>query len=277
VSRGKEFDFFADYKHAIDFGSGLGSAELAMTAEGVGFDSMQFIETAHEAVNLHRALIETTGARLSWSTREPSTKDILPETLAIFSYSFTELKQLPKWVEACDGLMIVEPATQEDGRRLMELRQAWINLGWSVVAPCVHQEACPLLVHSGRDWCHDRVAWQRPDWIQAMEDYMPIKNGTLPYSYMLLRRKPLRSHYTQHGFKLARVTGDLQEFKGFAKQLICQSSEREFIAFQKRDFKKAYPNFPRGSLVSIKEGLEKKGHELRPKAEEMTSTILPKP
>ena len=142
----------------------------------------------------------------------------------------------------------------------MKLRETFIKDGWNVAAPCTHQQACPLLHESERDWCHDRSPWQQPPELAALEKHMPIKNGTLPFSYLMLTRLP-----AQHGTNSARMTGDLQEFKGFAKQLICRGPEREFLSWQKRDFKKVdYPERLRGELVILQDGIAKKGNELRP-------------
>ncbi|MCX6126815.1 MAG: hypothetical protein NTV34_18965, partial [Proteobacteria bacterium] len=186
---------------------------------------------------------------------------------ALFSYSLTELAELPSWVTQCEGLMIVEPGTQDDGRRLLEIRKKLISQGWFIAAPCTHQKACPLLTHSERDWCHDRCNWNPPEWILAIERYMPIRNGTLPYSY-LMARKSVGTLSLQNG---ARITGDLQEFKGFAKQLVCRGGDREFIAWQRRDFKKEYPNILRGDLIQVDPDVKKKGNELRPELHQLVA------
>jgi hypothetical protein len=88
---------------------------------------------------------------------------------------------------------------------------------------------------------------------------MPIKNGTLPCSWLMMRRtapKPRRS-------LLGRITGDLQEFKGYAKQLVCRGDQREFLSWQKKHFKTGYPNIHRGELVTFKDELSTRGNELR--------------
>jgi hypothetical protein len=64
------------------------------------------------------------------------------------------------------------------------------------------------------------------------------------------------------------MTGDLQEFKGFGKQLICRGADREFVAWQKRDFKKGYPEIGRGDLVVVRKDLPMKAQELRPSSAE---------
>lgn len=268
VSRGVDVEFFRGFDHLVDFGSGLGSVTFAFDQHQILFAKGGLcLERSVEAAKFHKNLHTNLPQALTWQQKDLSSKDIRPGTLAVFSYSLTELDQLPNWVHACEGLMIVEPATQEDGRRLLKLRQELIDKGWEISAPCLHQNACPLLVHSERDWCHDRFAWDQPDWLRAVEQHMPIKNGTLPYSYLLVRKprkEDAAATLKNSSPGLIRVTGDLQEFKGFAKQLICRDSEREFLSFQKKDFKKEYPHILRGDLLKISGETPKKGNELRP-------------
>lgn len=266
IQRGIKVGFFDGVEHMIDFGSGLGSAAFAFSNNGVEFPSgVTCVERAREAIALHQSLAPSSSL-LSWQTGAPDPRKIKARTLAVFSYSLTELNDLPEWAEACDSVMIVEPATQDDSRRLLKLRQVLLDRGWKMVAPCTHQQACPLLVHSERDWCHDRCTWQQPDWLARIERLIPIKNGTLPFSYLMAKRTSETPLQAGH----ARITGDRQDFKGFAKQLICRSSEREFAAWQKRDVGKEYPEFGRGELVSLAHGIEKKGNELRPKIGQIT-------
>jgi hypothetical protein len=175
------------------------------------------------------------------------------------SYSLTELDQLPDWVKVADGLLIIDPSTKDDARRLMGIRSSLLGEGWHVWGPCTHHKACPMLEFGERDWCHDRIMWNQPDWLKAMESHMPIKNGTLPCSWLMMRRDRSKSFSPNS----ARVTGDQLQFKGFAKQLVCRGSEREFLSWQKRHYGKQYPKVDRGALVEIPTNLSKKGDEIR--------------
>jgi hypothetical protein len=258
VSRGQQINFFDGFDHYIDFGSGLGSLGMAFDHAGLQFKHGHCVERSSEAVGFHRKLARSSLTDLEWSSTLPA-QAIKPKTLAIFSYSFTELTELPSWVNNCEGLLIIEPSTRDDARRLQQLRSKLLKTGWHVWGPCTHVEPCPLLEKSERDWCHDRFEWIQPDWLKCIEAYMPIKNGTLPCSWLMMRRTPPSQDYTGK----ARMTGDLQEFKGFAKQLICRGGQREFVAWQRRDFKKGYPDLRRGEIVFIKEDLILKGNEIR--------------
>jgi hypothetical protein len=272
TARGLEVGFFDGWDKFVDFGSGLGSASLAFESHGLKFNGGGLsIEISKPAVAIHKELHQGNLIELIWQQGEPKAAAIDSKTLAVFSYSFTELRTLPSWAEQCGGIFLVEPATKDDGRRLLKVRQDLISKGWHVVAPCTHQSVCPLLQESERDWCHDRAMWTPPAELLRLEQHMPIKNGTLPFSYLMLTKEKDQTQFSQ---PRARITGDLQEFKGFTKQLICRSSEREFLSWQKRDFKKQdYPKIARGDLITIKEDIEKKGNELRPKSiEDLVAT-----
>ena len=261
VSRGQQLNFFAGFDHYVDFGSGLGSLGFAFDQAEIEFKSALCLERSKVAVEMHRKLSGLSRTPIEWSHAGGPTL-FHKKTLAAFSYSFTELEKLPGWVDSCDGVFLVEPSTKNDSRRLQVLRGELLAKGWHVWGPCTHAGACPLLTQSERDWCHDRFQWQQPDWLKAIEHYMPIKNGTLPCSWLMMKKNPPPSPSPN----LARMTGDLQEFKGFAKQLICRGEDREFVAWQKRDFKKDYPEIGRGELVKIDSGIAVKSNELRPKS-----------
>lgn len=257
IMRGQQLNFFDGFDHYIDFGSGLGSISHAFDAMGVVFKSARCIEQGREAIAIHRELAQGSLTGLSWQA-EVSSTPIKPKTLAILSYSLTELEDLPSWVNACDGLMILEPSTRDDARRLQNLRSKLMGQDWHVWGPCTHSSGCPLLLAGERDWCHDRFTWEQPAWLKAIEDFLPMKNGTLPCAWMMFKKN--QPGYTR--VNRARMTGDLLEYKGYAKQLVCRGSAREFVSWQKKIFKR-YPAVARGELVQINSDVECKGDELR--------------
>jgi len=257
LRRGQQLNFFEGFDHYIDFGSGLGSVSHALDEMGIRFKSGLCLEQGREAISHHQALAKDSLTPLSWQS-DGSIPVIKPKTLGIFSYSLTELQSLPNWVGQCDGLLIMEPSTRDDARRLQNLRSELMNGGWYVWGPCTHAEPCPMLLTGDRDWCHDRFVWEQPSWLKSVEDCLPMKNGTLPCAWMMFKKIP-PAHQVP---AMARVTGDLLEHKGYAKQLVCRGSSREFLSWQKKIFKR-YPEVERGALVTINQDVVIKGDELR--------------
>jgi len=149
---------------------------------------------------------------------------------------------------------VIEPSTQDDGRRLMEVRQELIDKGFHIWAPCTHQGKCPLLTQSKKDWCHDRIHLNMPEWFLNIEKNLKFKNRTVTFSY-LLARKTAASAVTS-----ARVVGDMLEEKGKTKVMICKGEEREFLSWLHRD--KLKMDIHRGQLIELDFPLEAKGSEL---------------
>ncbi len=88
-----------------------------------------------------------------------SGKAELPKAdLVIAAYSMVEMPKsaLPQLAErlwnASSGVMlIVEPGTPAGFANILAMRQAFIELGANIIAPCPGNIVCPMM---GSDWCH---------------------------------------------------------------------------------------------------------------------------
>ena len=248
VERGNQVKFFDGFTHAIDYGAGLGSASGALQ-KLTEIRNFLLIEKNQKAAKM-------LNNDWTWTTQyEDQFLKAPDKTLAVFSYSYTELNKLPNWAYDCEGIMILEPATAKDGRRLLELRKQLITAGFSIWAPCLHQQECPLLKHSKTDWCHDRAHIEAPKWSKAIENYLPFKNQTITTSYLLARKKKPTELKN-----MVRLTGDHQKEKGKSKQMICRSDAREFLSWLERAGDA--PVYPRGDLLEMPE-VKVVGAELR--------------
>ena len=213
----------------LDFGAGLGAGSMPYLRHFK--QQSHYIERSNSAHRIHRnllsAITKTETPKTNWNLDAFDVEKINAKTV-IFSYSLTELEKIPAWATRADSLIILEPATRDDGRKLLELRQNLIQQGFYMWAPCPHQLECPLLTNSKTDWCHDRIHLEMPDWFLDIEKNLPIKNKTLTFSYLLAsRQKPPESDFW-------RLTGDMLEEKGKTKQLICRTPEREFLTWLHR-------------------------------------------
>lgn len=245
-------EFFKDITHVVDFGAGLATASLNLSA----IKNFQFhlIERSKEP----QKIIADFFPEFKGSWHQNFTDKVLdrPEkTMAVFSYSLTELKNIPEWALQCEALMLVEPSTQQDGRKLLELREKLIAKGYHPYAPCTHEDKCPLLHQSKNDWCHDRVLFNAPSWFLKMEEQLPMKNRSLTMSYLLMRRTPPTA------VNATRVVGDRMKEKGKDRQMICRGTEREFLAWLHKT--KISQEIPRGTLIQIPESSKKVSNEVR--------------
>ncbi len=263
IERGQNVNFFQDLTHFVDWGSGPGTASFALSQNPHLRSQIkkQFLIDISSGPHKHFSDLHKDLISPAFST----TLDFKPyldqknRTCAVFSYSMTEIDRLPNGWDQFEAIMILEPATSQDGRKLLELRQDLISKGYYMWAPCLHQLQCPLLKNSKTDWCHDRFHVDAPEWFWKVDHLLPMKNKTVTTSYLLARKKPAPTYPTNYG----RLTGDSREEKGKTRQLICRNEEREFLTWMHKEIQPQ--TFPRGEIAEIPETFEFKSNELRVK------------
>lgn len=250
-------NFFADLTDFYDFGAGLGSATLALLNTQHNWNKKCLIEISPQAQTIAQKLFPEL-KHVHWQ-REIHHHEIKnPEkSLACFSYSLTELNHLPHWAFDCEAILIIEPATEQDGRQLMQIRSKLIEQGYFIYAPCTHHQDCPLLQESKHDWCHHRIIPTFNEDLKVIESHLPMKNHSLTMSY-LLARKTAPQKSTQG---LTRVVGDHMIEKGKTRQMICRDSHREFLTIMDRTGIEL--DLKRNQLIQIDAIVEKKSNEIR--------------
>lgn len=247
----KPMDFFSQVESLYEFGAGLSPSWLALKQAGLNLRETHFSERSIEAIKIFGKL-HTEGAVVTHKLPAMSK----PNNVLICSYSLTELARHPDMLFKADRLILIEPSTRQDGRRLMELRSQLIEKGYSIWAPCTHQGACPLLTQSKTDWCHDRVSVDMPEWFTEIEEHLPFKNKTITLSYLVAARapSPIKSG-------VARVIGDFLKEKGKTRQLVCRGPKREFLTALTR---KTEPlEYYRGDLLELSPKTTSVSDELR--------------
>jgi len=157
-------------KSLLDIGSGPGTALWAALEEWPGIDEAVLVEASAAMRGVSEALAQGIGpVRLSWRGMavEGGLADIDAADLVTLCYVLDELdpdvadaliRRL--WALARGMLLVVEPGTPAGWRRILKVRQILIEAGAQIVAPCVHQNGCPI---REPDWCHfsRRVARSR--------------------------------------------------------------------------------------------------------------------
>lgn len=258
----QDVNFFNHLEQMIDFGAGPGTATLAIQKYWEP-KQVEYVEIAEQAFKKFEGHFQDSiNSKINWHRSFSSQRlQHKEKTLGVFSYSLTEEITLPEWAFELEALAIIEPSTQEDGRKVLELRKELLERNFEIWAPCTHQGPCPLLVQSKRDWCHDRIHFVAPDWFLEVERYLPIKNNTLTMSYLLARKKSTLHPKPAFPPSIARVIGDTMKEKGKDRQMICRGQEREFLAWLHKNTETQ--EIPRGSLIELPDDLEKKSNEIR--------------
>jgi ribosomal protein RSM22 (predicted rRNA methylase) len=131
------------------------------------------------------------------------------------------------WAAAAQMLVLVEPGTPAGFARIRAARAALIEAGGHVVAPCTHNNVCPM---SGSDWCHFSERLQRS------RDHMIAKGARVPfederYAYVAVSRTPV-AHLA-----LARIIKPVMDNKPGITLPLCDASglRDQFIARRDKD------------------------------------------
>ena len=238
-----------------DFGSGLGTTHWVLEDSAWAPRPFVCMELSHEAAQFHRDLAQRRQGRWQPQFKQPPRPD--PGTLAVFSYSFLEMQHSLPSLQDFEHLLILEPSTRECGRQLMQWRARLLEQGFQALAPCTHNARCPLLLHSGRDWCHQRTIFEAPDWWLKLEEPLPMKNRTLTYSYLLMSRTLSEPEWRGS----TRVIGDTLQERGKTRQMVCRGEQREFLSWLHKHGEP--PFIPHGALLRGIETCQPKGGEMR--------------
>lgn len=117
------------------------------------------------------------------------TADLVIASYMIGETSAVEQKTLAElmWQKTGDTLLVVEPGTPAGYARIIALRERLIAQGAHVIAPCPHDDKCPL---AAPDWCHFTQRLQRS------RAHKQVKGAELPYedekfAYVALTRTPM--------------------------------------------------------------------------------------
>ena len=251
--------FLTSCKSVADWGCGGGAATWALFTEIPESHHFDFtgIDKSPNALDEYKQWSKFLGIESETKNYPLSKiKEVKADTL-LLSYVLNEVSDWPEIPLSVKRLIVIEPSTHQAGREMQKWRDAMLEKGWFAWAPCTHQRHCPLIAQSGKDWCHHRVHWNKPDWFQELEKFLPMRNDTLTLSYVLLARtEPL-----QNLEGIARVIGDEQEEKGKTRQLVCRGPYREFMSWLHRD--QISLKLHRGDLLKISEMAELRASEIR--------------
>ncbi len=182
----------------LDAGSGPGTAAWAATAAYPGISTVTFLDNnlsflklasglaaqgSHAALQGARAL----NADLSNLPGEASA-DLVVAAYALAEMPLAKARQTAiALLKACgDTLLVIEPGTPQGFARIHEVRIALLGQGAHLVAPCTHENACPM---HPPDWCHFSVRLARS------REHMHAKQATVPFedekfSYLIAARQP---------------------------------------------------------------------------------------
>ncbi len=182
----------------LDVGAGLGAALWASATTWENLEHAELIESSPAMLHLGRQLAARSShpalGAASWYADdllggwERPPHDLVTATYVLGELPTTRRTQVIArlWNQSRHALLLVEPGTPQGWAIIREAREQLRAAGAYLVAPCPHQEICPLPAH---DWCHfaQRVARSK---IQRS-----VKAGELAYedekfAYIAVARSP---------------------------------------------------------------------------------------
>lgn len=242
---------------ALDWGCGTGVASRRVVgAWPDAVDKLLLWDRSEAGRQFAMKRARQTFPRIAISQAAAETiPDLLVVSHVLNELSPDALEKLIAVMEKAQAVLWVEPGTFAISRKLIAARERLLGK-LNVIAPCTHALGCGMLSGgNARHWCHHFAKIPGhvhidPGWGRFSRE-LEIDISTLPYSYLVLDRRPAAIHSDP---ELARVIGVPRFYKGFAKILSCQPDGVRELTLQKRDapeFLKAMKKDP-GSLYQWK-------------------------
>jgi ribosomal protein RSM22 (predicted rRNA methylase) len=227
----------------LDVGAGPGTAAFAAAQAFASLDQVTLLD-ANPALRDLALSLAGDHPRAAMSYLLGDARRLLDDApaveLVIASYVINELRDADRdafadalWRKTTDTLLVVEPGTPAGYARIIALRARLIAQGAHVVAPCPHEQACPL---RAPDWCHfvQRLPRSRL--------HQQLKAAEVPYEdekfiYLALTRAPLPP-------RPSRVLAQPEQTKIAITAKLCTPHGLDIAVAPRRD-KPAYARFRR--------------------------------
>lgn len=231
-------DHLTDARSLLDLGAGIGSLAWAASDAMPELSRVTMVERDVELVHLGQSLTGSSldPIQLSWCRDDLTQRDTLPvHDIVTMSYVLNELKLrdqlilLNKAFSATNQLLIlIEPGTPQGFGHILTARKYLIEAGANILAPCTHNNVCPLTKPflEKKDWCHFSVRIPRGKY------HRRAKAGVLPYedekySYLVASLVDLEKPYSRIIREPIRKTGhvilDLCNENGLERDTIAKS------------------------------------------------------
>lgn len=210
---------FSEVKTVIDFGAGPGTGFWATRERFPSLHKITLIEKDREMVEIGKNLAGDTPL-CEWSCADMQHLQKVPDCdLALFSYSLGEIP-----LQACERLLslawqqarwlvIVEPGTPRGYERILSSRSFLLSQGARLVAPCPHENRCPMQGTS--EWCHFSVRLPRSR-LHRMSKQASLGYEDEKFSYMIFSKQgpdPMKG----------RLVGYPQKMGGHVRLKVCAS------------------------------------------------------
>jgi ribosomal protein RSM22 (predicted rRNA methylase) len=94
-------------------------------------------------------------------------------------------QQISRMLAPKGKMLIIEPGIRRSGRVLSIMRNEFMERGLSILAPCPHQEECPLNGEQGKSWCHFNFdSNHAPEWLQKLSAKCRMEKDNVSMSFL---------------------------------------------------------------------------------------------
>lgn len=255
-------------------GSGIASRRVISFFGADRFDRLRLWDQSPLAVNFAAEVAQSLFPTMEVAQATPGQLDSSePIGLLVISHVLNELApadlvSLRKTIERAEAVLWVEPGTHLVSRQLSALRDEF-SAEFAVVAPCTHQQKCPVFApERQRDWCH----FFAPPPSEIFADSNWVKFGqragidlrSLPYSFIALERiiktadvsgqsaiglgtnhNGRANHRSAASPGLSRVIGRPEHFKPYVRLLNCDADGLSDLELPKRSDPALYKELER--------------------------------
>lgn len=158
-----------EVRSLVDLGGGTGAATWAAAEAFPELERVEVLDASADALATGRRVARhgppaVAGATWTRATITPGLA--LPASdLVTVSYVLGELPEplrdtaVDAAMSAARVVLVAEPGTPRGFAAVVAARQRLLDAGWHVLAPCPHEDACPLA--AAGDWCHVAVRLDR--------------------------------------------------------------------------------------------------------------------
>lgn len=223
-------------ENLLDIGAGPGTCAFAFSSLH-NLKKITLLEKEPQFLELGKRLFQSLpGAEFknaSWQLTDVVKLSEFPKSdLTIASYSLGEMSQmlrqnvLTKCLLATQKIMIIiEPGTPQGYINLMEMRTEIIAQGYFILAPCPHQNPCPIKTP---DWCHFSQRLTRERFHQLIKN-VELNYEDEKYCYLIASKENLSKP------NLARIIKKPLKRTGHIYLDLCASTELKREVFSRKN------------------------------------------
>lgn len=238
----------------LDIGSGPGTAFFAADTVFQDLKSAHLLEVNDKQIEIGERLMKSVSLKPTYIRGKFQESLLKLEgkrfDLVTAAYALSELKKEDLrgvieaiWKKDFSYFLIVEPGSSYGFKTVHAAREILISLGAHIIAPCTHENKCPLF--GGEDFCHFAVRLIRPDFQRK------VKEASLGYedekfSFLLVSKKALSR-------PVNRLVKSLEKHSGHLVLTLCNERglEKKTISKKHGDLYKLSKKLEWGDSLDI--------------------------